>query len=140
LRPALAATKFTPDRYLGLELTASLRALVSAVLGGCFAIVLMAGAGTPPCDTHAAHSSPSQSPLHPMGGPMGGHHGSPAGPIACAAHLCCLHVGPGAPSGPTVSTAAECNVPVGIASALARLAGRIPYLLPFGHAPPPLPA
>jgi hypothetical protein len=108
------------------------------VLGGCFAIVLMAGAATPPCEDHALSGQRAESPHHPMSGPMGGHHGTPTGGTACAVHLCCLHVGAGVPAGSTLSGTAGHETVVGFSPAVAYLPDRTPHLLPFGHAPPPL--
>jgi hypothetical protein len=120
-----------------MGLNSSFRALVSAVLGGCFAIVLMAGAGMPPCEGHAARAGHAESAHHPA--PAGQHRHAPAGPAACAAHLCCLHAGTGAPAGATLAVAGADEARIGLTPALDHPSDRTPYLLPFGHAPPPLP-
>ena len=103
-----------------------LRSFLSAVVTACFAAGVLAWGSAPEC----------------AGTPTGKHHQHEHGqrPVsqACAVHLCCVHLDPGAPT-----TIAALRVTLAFAhggfAPVPALAGPRPeHALPFAHAPPPV--
>jgi hypothetical protein len=107
------------------------RSLVSVVVAACFALSATSWGRPLDCAGHSSSTGQHQGPQDPSH-----HHGQPPAGQACAVHLCCAHVTPGARTTLAAERLGEIAAARGFAVARVILAARSPHTLPFAQAPP----